>query len=468
MRILSSQMGTTSKGIVPLSRSALLGSCALLLLSLAGSGSAAEVKVRGYITSLPDQHSIAILDDVIAYSASTRIEPDCSAGAQSQSGLAVGTLIEAEGAWTAPHRFSAQKISCDAGQFTREISESAYFQEEPVNAGTITAGTAIHLKADGELLLLTDASQKSWNARYVQAGGEASNAKMVGSQIHYRGVRGDDGSIHTSFVELGSPPPADAYNNPGGIKIVPSIEPKSGIRILEFRKGDKVHGRLKLFPVTEVQDYVKKLGLSLLPSAADVTKRPVEFRFFVVEDPSINAEALPDGTIFVNTGLLGALENESQLAFVLSHEIAHVLQAHHWREVNDTRAKRILITIAAVAGSYYIGNLSLYLGQIGLADVVNGYSRRIENQADRLGLQNCIDHGYDPRPAVGFFRIMVERYRQRSTSAIWSNHDSSLMRGSFLTVQLVRQYPQERFTGTKLDTPAFQAMKDAMGPVKIE
>src|SRR5579864_9660179 len=147
MRTLPSQMGTASARPAQPVKCALPGSCVvLLLLLLTATGLAAEVKVRGYITSLPDQHSIAILDDVIAYSASTRIEPDCSAGAQSQSGLAVGTLIEAEGAWTAPHRFSAQKISCDAGQFTREISESAYFQEEPVNAGTITAGTAIHLK----------------------------------------------------------------------------------------------------------------------------------------------------------------------------------------------------------------------------------------------------------------------------------------------------------------------------------
>ncbi|HEY6248820.1 MAG TPA: M48 family metalloprotease [Candidatus Angelobacter sp.] len=467
MKILLSQMGTAAKrGLT--AKCVLFSSCALLLLSLTSSGMAADVKVRGYITSLPDQHSIAILDDVIAYDTATRIEQDCGAADHGQSGLAVGVLIEAEGAWTAPHRFSARKVSCDAGQFTREVSESAYFQEEPLEAGKITAGTPLRLKADGELLLLTDTSQKSWTTRFSEAGGESSSPKIVGSRIHYRGVRSDDGLIHASFVELGSPPPADAYNNPGGIKILPAVEPKSGIRILEFRKGDKVQGRLKLFPVIEVQDYVKKLGLSLLPGAAEVTKRPVEFRFFVVEDASINAEALPDGTIFVNTGLLGALENESQLAFVLSHEIAHVLQAHHWREVNDTRAKRVLITIAALAGSYYIGNLSLYLGQIGLADVVNGYSRRIENQADRLGLQNCIDHGYDPGPAVGFFRIMVERYRQRSTSAIWSNHDSSLLRGSFLTVQLIRQYPQERFAGTKLDTPAFQTMKDAMGPVKIE
>jgi Zn-dependent protease with chaperone function len=72
--------------------------------------------------------------------------------------------------------------------------------------------------------------------------------------------------------------------------------------------------------------------------------------------------------------------------------------------------------------------------------VVNGYSRRIESQADRLGLQNVIDLVYDPCSAVAFPRTMVEHYG-RSISAIWSRHDSNLLRDSFPSVQLVRQYP---------------------------
>jgi len=227
-----------------------------------------------------------------------------------------------------------------------------------------------------------------------------------------------------------------------------------------------LEGRAKLFDVQEVQDYVKDLGVKLLPPAADVTARALEFQFYVVEDPSINAEALPDGTVLVNTGLLGAVQNESQLAFVLSHEIAHVLQAHHWREANDTRKDRVLIIIGSVAASGFIGDMGMFLGQLGMEALVNGYSRKIENQADRLGLQNIIDLGYDPRTAVQFFHTMVDRYG-RSSSAIWSNHDSNLMRGSFLTVQLARQYPKGQFDHAVVDTDDFKAMKTAMGPVKI-
>ncbi len=431
-----------------------------------------RVKIRGYITDLPDQHSVKILDDVISVDSATEVSVQkCEVAASGVASLSIGLLIEAEGIWTNHHQFSASRIVCDANQFDREIGESAFLQEEPVEAEKTTEGTPIRLKTDGELLLLDERTRRVWDTRPAQIQAEdsaySSEARLVGWQVRYRGVRRPDGSIAASVVELGPPAPADAFKSPGGIGVYPSKDPKTGVAILEFRKGEKIHGRMKLFDVKEVQEYVKRLGRSLLPSSADRTARPIEFRFFVVEDPTVNATALPDGTVLVNTGLLGAVENESQLAFVLSHEIAHVLQAHYWREVSETRSKRVLITIGAIAGSYYVRDVALYLGQLGLEMVVNGYSRRIENQADRLGLQNIIDHGYDPRPGLGLFHTFVERYAQRSTSVVWSNHDSSLMRGSFLTVQLARQYPQERFDGMTIDTAGFRAMRGAMGPVKV-
>ena len=71
--------------------------------------------------------------------------------------------------------------------------------------------------------------------------------------------------------------------------------------------------------------------------------------------------------------------------------------------------------------------------------------RELENQADRLGLQNIIEHGYDPRVAPGFMKVIIEHYGSRSTSKIWSNHDSRLPRGSFVTVQLQEQYSEKHF-----------------------
>ncbi len=87
--------------------------------------------------------------------------------------------------------------------------------------------------------------------------------------------------------------------------------------------------------------------------------------------------------------------------------------------------------------------------------------------AARLGLQNLLALRYNPRQAPRLSQMVIERYGDRSTSALWSNHDSSLLRGSFLTTQIQRQYPQADFSQKIVDTKAFQDMREAMGPVKI-
>ena len=107
------------------------------------------------------------------------------------------------------------------------------------------------------------------------------------------------------------------------------------------------------------------------------------------------------------------------------------------------------------------------MAEVGIASAVNGHQRELENQADRLGLQNVIEHGYDPREAPNFSRIIIDRYGDRSTSKLWSNHDSSLIRGSFMTIQLMRAYPDNSWAGTKKNTSTFQTMKEDLGPVKI-
>jgi predicted Zn-dependent protease len=145
-----------------------------------------------------------------------------------------------------------------------------------------------------------------------------------------------------------------------------------------------------------------------------------------------------------------------------------VLQVHSWREANETRGARVGLIIAGLAGAAFVGDTALFLSGLGMEAVVNGHQRGLENQADRLGLQTIIDRGYDPREAPKFMEMVIERYGDRSTSRIWSNHDSSVLRGSFLVVQLQQQYPQGHFDGARVDTKAFQSMRDAMGPVKID
>jgi len=451
-------------------------------LATAATPAPTKMKIRGYLTGRVDSQTVAILDDQIQMGNAKIVSHD-GTGEKPMAGadLATGMMVEAEGVWTNRHRFTAEKITVDAGLLEKQIHYAAYLQEEPKEAGKIKSGEPAELRADGEWLLLDAKTKRAWAAPdpvvvNASVSGSTSAApgtdladagQLAGRRVAYRGIRRQDGRIAAESVELGSPAPADAYKMPHGIEVVRATDPQTRIDILEFRQGKKVQGRMKLFPDKAVQQYVADLGDSLLPAGAKGTSKALEFRFFVVEDASINAQSLPDGTVLVNTALLGVVENEAQLAFVLSHEIAHVLQVHYWREVHETRPQRISLLIAGLAAGAFIGDLGLFLAELGMISVVNGHQRELENQADRLGLQNVIEHGYDPRPAPGFMKIIIEHYGSRTTSKIWSNHDSSLLRGSFLTVQLMEQYPERHFEGARVDTKDFQAMREALGPVKI-
>jgi hypothetical protein len=456
----------------------------LLMLALALTArpvpAGSKVKLHGYITGRPDDQTVAILDDKLELTTASRIIGQDATGerALARADLVPGMLIEAEGQWLDHHKFFAEKIVVDLKDSEKQVHGTAYLQEEPSEAARIATGQAAGLKADGYWLDLGPQTRREWDPTKARAstlnvgssggGGSANDAPLAGFHVSYAGLRRSDGRITAERVELGPPAPPEAYKMPHDLEVVPGKDPQTGIAVVEFRQGKKVHGRMKLLAVPSVQEYVSQLGNSLLPSGTKGTSRSLEFRFFVVEDPTINAASLPDGTLLINTGLLGAVDNEAQLAFILSHEIAHVLQVHHRREIEETRGKRIGLTIAGVAAGAFIGNAGLFMAEIGIASVVNGHQRELENQADRLGLQNVIEHGYDPREAPKMSRMFIERYSQRTTSRLWSDHDSSLMRGSFLTVQLMRQYPDSRWENAKRDTDAFQAMREAMGPVKIE
>jgi Peptidase family M48 len=446
----------------------------LCLLGRYGSElqAANKVKLKAYITSRVDDRTLMILDDRLEMTDVTRVLGQ-DAGAEHSmkaSEIVPGMLIEAEGQWLDRHKFFAEKITVDLRDQEKRLHGSAYLQEVPEDRAEIAKGNAGELKLDGYWLDISTSTKRQWDADKATAAAAkeaVSNGQLAACQVKYSGVRRQDGRVDAEDLELGPPAPPDAYKLPHNLEVVRAKDPQTGIDILEFRQGKKVVGRMKLLAERSVQEYVSHLGDSLLPAGAQGTSRPIEFRFFVVEDPSINAASLPDGTLLINTALLGAIENEAQLAFVLSHEMAHVLQAHYKREVEETRGARIGLIIAGVAAGAFIGDAGTFMAEIGIAAVVNGHQRELENQADRLGLQNVIEHGYDPREAPNFSRMVINRYGSRQTSKLWSNHDDSLIRGSFLTIQLARTYPDRDWNQAKKNTAAFQAMKEDLGPVKI-
>src|ERR1035441_8817500 len=96
-----------------------------------------------------------------------------------------------------------------------------------------------------------------------------------------------------------------------------------------------------------VNAYVSQVGRSMLP--AGTAPERVKWEFHVLRDPMQNACALPNGSVYVNSGLVSLLENEDQLASVLAHEITHVTDRHGYLHYRDYRKKSAIISVAEYA-----------------------------------------------------------------------------------------------------------------------
>jgi hypothetical protein len=224
-------------------------------------------------------------------------------------------------------------------------------------------------------------------------------------------------------------------------------------------KIDKA-GKFKLLPNREVQEYVSRLGDSLIPAyqkqlpEGDPLKIP--FRFYAVIDKNANAFALPNGIIVINTGLLDLLENEAQLAAVVSHEISHSVQEHSWRQQRYHRKKRLGLAIGAVAATAFgAGGIADLLGLVELA-IRNGYQRTLDNQADRVGLGYMVSAGYDPREAPRVWKLMAKKYGDRGTDFFYSSHENHTTRRSYLMVEIRNNYSHLDYDAVKKNENEYQ------------
>lgn len=144
----------------------------------------------------------------------------------------------------------------------------------------------------------------------------------------------------------------------------------------------------------------------------------IEYEFFVLRDPSPNAFALPNGHVYVHTGMLARLDDEDQLAGLLAHEINHVAGHHGIIEHRATRKK----TIAGMV----LGGLGPWGGVIslGLQTSVYGFSRELEQEADDRAVEVLLASRYDPHALPDMFDILGRDYEGLSprTSSVWSTH----------------------------------------------
>jgi predicted Zn-dependent protease len=167
----------------------------------------------------------------------------------------------------------------------------------------------------------------------------------------------------------------------------------------------------------EISEYMQSLGLRLSSLAHDGTSDR-QFNFFMVRDPGINAFALPGGFIGVNAGLMLETSDESELAGVLAHEVAHVTQRHIARGI-ESQSKASMVSTAAMLAAIILGAVGGGSGNATMGAVMAAqgmavqhainFTRENESEADRIGIGVLATAGFDPNAMPAFFETMFRR-----------------------------------------------------------
>jgi predicted Zn-dependent protease len=209
-----------------------------------------------------------------------------------------------------------------------------------------------------------------------------------------------------------------------------------------------------------LQAYIDSVGKRVLGDRPAPEK--VTYRFLVLRDPTVNAFALPNGSVYIHTGLLALLVNEAQFASILGHETAHVYERHSYFENRSIRKKiiasEIIVAAAgAVPGGYGLASASAVIAAnvstLLLLESIFGYSRELESQADHDGLAAMTVAGYDPHAAAAAFELLDQdrtlEYEPRPT--FYHDHPKLVVRREEALAFASSFTPQGAQTGSTQD-----------------
>ena len=190
-----------------------------------------------------------------------------------------------------------------------------------------------------------------------------------------------------------------------------------------------------------LESYLDRVGQSVV---ADKKLDNVVWQFHALRDAVPNAMALPNGSIYINTGLLALLDNEAQLASVLAHEVIHVSKRHTYIQNRSMRKKILAINIFGTIASWNpVGgvagaaiNAIAMISPLMLALSIFGYSRELEKEADLEGLKNLTAAGYPPDEMVSSFKLLQKDIEGEQMESFYSDHPKLRDRVNYIGVSI--------------------------------
>ena len=198
------------------------------------------------------------------------------------------------------------------------------------------------------------------------------------------------------------------------------------------RNADKfIRKQFGVYDDQKIQDYINKIGQKLLESIEDPE---FEYQFLVVDDPMLNAFAVPGGYVYITRGMLAYLDSEAALAGILGHEIGHVIGHHSYKKMKKSLGETLLI-FAGLGAGIAAGGGDTAAAWVATTSSLSrmsqaGYGRGLELQADEFGMIYSYDAGYDPRAHAQFFNTLRFKERVSGTGyhGFYSTHPDTMER----------------------------------------
>jgi len=219
----------------------------------------------------------------------------------------------------------------------------------------------------------------------------------------------------------------------------------------------QVVATIGLYPDPALQAYIQTIGKRL----AATSERPnLPWTFRVVDDPAVNAFAVPGGFVYVTRGILAHMNNEAQLATVVGHEIGHVTARHTAAEMS----KEQVATLGLVVGSIASKQVAQYAGvaQQALGVLFLKFSRDNENQADELGVRYSSRANFDSREMVNVMKVL-DRLSATEGGRLpeWlSTHPNPGNRVEHISSLISKQ--QTDFTGATINRDGYERKLDGI------
>ena len=187
--------------------------------------------------------------------------------------------------------------------------------------------------------------------------------------------------------------------------------------------------------------YVRRVGLALIPRELELER--VTWKFRVIRDPQPNAFALPNGSVYVTTGLIFLVDNESQLAAIIAHELTHVMRRHNYVQNRSNRKKFLTMNIMAAIGAYAPGGIvgavimvATTVAPFILMATVYGYSQDLEREADLKGVDMMISAEYSPEEMVNVLKLLQRDLEGENIRLFYNDHPSTTERIKYLSSYL--------------------------------